>query len=119
MTGPTRPGTRTAAPPVVADGKICTLGVGSVLSCFDAAKGTILWRKQSASDYGVASINSDCTMSPLIVDGACIVHVGDGTAGAIIALDLANGRPKWTWKTQGVSNSSPVVMTAAANNSSS
>jgi hypothetical protein len=112
VTGPPagHPGPR--GTPVVAEGKICTLGVGTVLSCFDAAKGTLLWRKQSAAEYGVASINSDCTMSPIIVDGLCIVHVGDGTAGAVIALDLADGKPKWTWKTKGVTNSSPVVMTA-------
>ncbi len=111
VTGPParHPGPR--GTPVVADGKICTLGVGTVLSCFDAAKGTLLWRKQSASAYGVASINSDCTMSPVIVDGLLVVHVGDGAAGAVIAFDLADGKPKWTWKSNGVTNSSPVVMT--------
>jgi outer membrane protein assembly factor BamB len=112
VTGPPagHPGPR--GTPVVAEGKICTLGVGSVLSCFDAAKGTLLWRKQTAADYGVASINTDCTMSPTIVDGLCIIHVGDGSAGAVIALALADGKPKWTWKSMGVTNSSPVVMTA-------
>ena len=98
--------------PVVADGKIYTLGVGSALSCLDAAKGTLQWRKHSAADYGIVSLNSDCTMSPIIVDGLCIVHVGDVTAGTVIALEAASGKPKWTWKTTGVSNSSPVVMTA-------
>ncbi len=48
----------------------------------------------------------------MIVDGLLIVHVGDGAAGAVIAFDLADGKHRWTWKTAGVTNSSPVVMTA-------
>ena len=96
VTGPPagHPGPR--GTPAIAKGKICTLGVGSVLSCFDAAKGTLLWRKQTPADYGIGSLNSDCTMSPVIVNGLCIVHVRVGSAGAVIALTLADGKPKWT-----------------------
>src|SRR6266404_2430833 len=57
VTGPParHPGTRSS--PVVADGKVCALGVGGILSCFDAATGKVLWRKQSTNDYLGAAYN--------------------------------------------------------------
>ncbi|HLJ97417.1 MAG TPA: PQQ-binding-like beta-propeller repeat protein [Gemmataceae bacterium] len=39
------PGPRSS--PAVAEGKICTFGVGGVLSCLDAATGKHLWRNDS------------------------------------------------------------------------
>src|SRR5437870_6504131 len=39
------PGPRST--PAAAQGKICTLGVGGVLSCLDAATGKVVWRKES------------------------------------------------------------------------
>ena len=76
---------------MVAGGKVYTLGIAGILSCFDAANGSLLWRKQSTNDYLGASTKSDSSMSPLVVDGHCIVHVGDGTNGAIIAFESAGG----------------------------
>ena len=47
VTGSARghPGPRCS--PAAAEGKICTLGVAGVLSCLDADKGTVVWRKDS------------------------------------------------------------------------
>jgi outer membrane protein assembly factor BamB len=90
------------------------LGIGGILSCFDAAKGTVLWRKQSTNDYLGAYPKSDPAMSPLIVDGRCLVHVGGGTNGAVIGFELASGEPQWKWPGDGPANSSPVVMTVGA-----
>jgi len=111
VTGPAvgHPGPRST--PVAAEGKVCTLGVGGILSCFDAATGTVLWRKQSTNDYLGASTKSDSSMSPMVVDGCCIVHVGGGTNGAIIAFELADGQPRWKRDGDGPANSSPVLMT--------
>ncbi|MGO8678930.1 MAG: PQQ-binding-like beta-propeller repeat protein [Limisphaerales bacterium] len=103
------PGPRST--PAVAEGKVCTLGVGVILSCFDAARGAVLWRKQSTNDYLGASTKSDSSMSPIVVDGCCIVHVGGGTNGAVIAFKLAGGEPRWKWDGDGPANSSPVLMT--------
>lgn len=111
VTGPParHPGTRSS--PAIADGKICALGVGGILSCLDASSGKVLWRKQSTNDYLGIPYNSDTAMSPIIVDGQCIVHVGGKTNGAVIAFDLASGEPKWQWNGDGPGFSSPVVMT--------
>ena len=104
------PGPRST--PVAAGGKLYTFGIAGILSCFDATTGALLWRKQSTNDYLGTSTKSDSSMSPLVVDGRCIVHVGDGTNGAIIAFESASGEPKWKWIDDAPANSSPVVMTA-------
>jgi outer membrane protein assembly factor BamB len=105
------PGPRST--PVVAGSRICTLGVGVIMSCFDTANGALFWRKQTANDYLGASTKSDASMSPMVVDGRCILHVGDGTNGAIIAFDVASGEPKWKRDDDGPASSSAVVMTAS------
>lgn len=110
VTGPAarHPGPRSS--PVVAEGRICTLGVGGILSCFDANNGSVLWRKQSTNDYLGIPYRSDSSMSPIVVDGRCIVHVGGRTNGAVIAFELASGAPRWKWTGDGPASSSPVVM---------
>ena len=111
VTGPParHPGTRSS--PVVAGGKICTLGVGGILSCLDASTGKVLWRKQSNEDYLGIPYKSDTAMSPIIVDGRCVVQVGGKTNSALIAFDVASGEPKWKWDGDGACFSSPVIMT--------
>lgn len=112
VTGPParHPGTRSS--PVVAEGKVCTLGVGGILSCFDAATGALVWRKKSVEDYQGVPYKADSSMSPIVADGRCIVQVGKATNGAVMAFDLASGAPKWKWDGDGPTESSPVLLTA-------
>ncbi len=103
------PGTRST--PVVADSKICTLGIGGILSCLDADSGAVLWRKQSAADYLDTPYQFESSMSPLVVDGLCIVYIGGDGQGALVAFDLAIGQAKWKYAGDAPSPSSPVIMT--------
>jgi outer membrane protein assembly factor BamB len=114
VTGPAarHPGTRSS--PAVADKKLCTLGVGGILSCLDAQSGKVLWRKQSTDEYQGIPYNSDTAMSPLLHGGMCFVHVGGKTNGAMFAFDLASGSPKWKWAGDGPACSSPVIMTVGS-----
>ena len=91
VTGPPsrHPGTRSS--PVVADGKVCTLGVGGILSCFDASTGALLWRKQSTNDYDGVHYRADSSMSPLVLEGRCVAALGDSTNGAVMSFDLTTG----------------------------
>lgn len=111
VTGPParHPGTRSS--PTVLGGKVFALGVGGILSCLDAATGKVLWRKQSTEDYQGIPYKTDASMSPLVVDGLCIVHIGGKTNGAMFAFEVTSGQPKWKWDGDGPANSSPVVMT--------
>jgi outer membrane protein assembly factor BamB len=89
--------------PAAAEGKICTLGVHGVLSCFDAGSGKLLWRKETKStlkgDFATST-------SPLIAEGMCIVHVDELTA-----FDLAKGDIKWHCKVGDSPYGSPALMT--------
>jgi outer membrane protein assembly factor BamB len=106
VTGPGNghPGPRSS--PAVAEGKVCTFGVGGTVSCLDAAKGTLVWRKETK-----AKPRFFTSTSPIIVDGKCIVFVGSEGKGALTAFDLAKGDEKWTWADEGAPYGSPVLMT--------
>ena len=90
----------------MAEGKVCTLGVGDVLSCLDADKGTVVWRKESK-----AWPKFYASSSPILVDGKCIAQLGTDGDGAIVAYDLASGDEKWKWPGAGPAYASPVLMT--------
>jgi outer membrane protein assembly factor BamB len=87
--------------PAVGEGKVCTLGVNGVVSCLDAEKGNVVWRKDTGSKP-----QFNTSTSPIILDGMCIVYVN-----GLTAYDLANGNVKWTWSGPGAPYGSPVLAT--------
>jgi outer membrane protein assembly factor BamB len=101
------PGPRSS--PTVADGKVVTLGVGGILSCLDADTGKEMWRKD---EFPKIVPKFFASMSPIIVDGMCIAHLGGEDNGAVIAFDLTTGDQKWKWSGDGPAYASPVLMTA-------
>src|SRR5262249_20126673 len=84
--------------PAGANGKVCSLGVGGVVSCLDAASGKVAWRKDTK-----AKPQFYAACSPLMVDGLCIVYVGSGGRGELTAFELATGEAKWKWSGDGPS----------------
>jgi len=100
------PGPRSS--PAVSDGKVVTIGVGGVLSCLDAATGKVVWRKDPFPKVVPRFFTS---MSPIIVDGMVIAHLGGQGNGAIIAYDLAAGNEKWRWSGEGPEYASPALLT--------
>ncbi len=100
------PGPRSS--PAVTDGKVFTIGVGGVLSCLDAATGKVAWRKDPFPKVVPMFFTA---MSPMIVDGMCIAHLGGAGNGAIIAYDLNTGDEKWRWTGEGPEYASPVLLT--------
>jgi outer membrane protein assembly factor BamB len=100
------PGPRSS--PVVAEGKVCSLGVGGVLSCLDAGSGKLIWRKDAFPGRWPQFFTA---LSPMIVDGMCIAHLGGQGRGAILAYDLATGEEKWRWAGDAPAYSSPVLLT--------
>jgi outer membrane protein assembly factor BamB len=107
VTGPDASHGGPRSTPAFADNKLVTLGIAGVLSCFDASTGKILWRKE---DMTSTTSDSWATMSPLIIDGLCIVNVGKKDTGIVVAYNLNNGNEKWKWNGEGPSSSSPSVM---------
>jgi outer membrane protein assembly factor BamB len=93
--------------PAVADGKVVTLGAIGILTCFDAASGKRLWQK---NDFKGSLPRFHVSSSPIIVDGLCVVQLGAGRSGGIVAYDLTSGDEKWKWVGDGAGYASPVVV---------
>ncbi|MCI0417950.1 MAG: PQQ-like beta-propeller repeat protein [Acidobacteria bacterium] len=99
--------------PVVSTGKLLTFGINGVLSCFDASSGMLKWRKEFSKQYPSTSPLYGTAMSPIVVAGLCIAHVGGHDKGALTAFDVATGAVKWTYDGDGPAYSSPVLATLA------
>ncbi len=107
----TGPGSRHPGPrssPTVAEGKVVTLGVGNVVSCFDVATGKLLWRNEEYTGAVPAFFTG---MSLLVSDGMCIGHLGGSQSGSFVAFDLATGTTKWKTEGDAVVYGSPSLMT--------
>ncbi len=96
--------------PALFDGKLYTLGVTAILSCFDAATGELNWRK----DFGAPDTSKmfcGTAFSPIIDQGNLIVYVGDDIKGGVMfAFDPATGRERWKWTGEGPGYASPIVV---------
>ncbi len=108
VTGPAgrHPGPRSS--PAVAEEKVVTLGVAGVLSCLDAANGKVVWRKDEYKEVP----QFFTSISPIIIDGMAIAHLGGKDKGSIVSFDLITGELKWKWDGDGPSYASPVLMSA-------
>ena len=91
--------------PTFAEGRLYTLGMGGIVTAFDAATGKILWQRPGDKVlplYGTAT-------SPLVDRGLVIVHVGGNDSGALTAFEAATGKTRWMWPGDGPSYASPVA----------
>lgn len=97
--------------PVVARGKLYTLGIGSILSCFDAKTGELLWRHTFEGRFPKPAPSCGTSMSPLVEGDFLIVHVGLDRDGAMVALDADTGAERWLYDGDGPGYGSPIVAT--------
>ncbi|MEW6212509.1 MAG: PQQ-binding-like beta-propeller repeat protein [Acidobacteriota bacterium] len=95
--------------PLIHRGKLYTLGVTAVLTCFDARDGRALWRKDFSKQVDTSKLFCGTAMSPVVDNGRLIVHVGDDRRGWMIAYDAESGKELWTWEGEGPGYSSPIV----------
>lgn len=104
--GPARNFPAARSSPAIAEGKVVTLGVQGVLSCLDAETGKVVWRKDNTGGTPGFSTSS----SPMVVDGLCVAQVGGERGGALVAYDLADGKEKWRWSSDGTKYASPTLL---------
>jgi outer membrane protein assembly factor BamB len=99
--------------PVLSGAKLFTFGINGVLSCFDTKTGNVKWRREFSKEYPSTSPLYGTAMSPIIVNDACIAHVGGHNKGGLAAFDLEAGSTRWIYQGDGPAYSSPVFATLA------
>ena len=62
--------------PVIAEGKIITLGINGVLSCFDITNGALTWQRRFTEQFSKTAPVFGTAISPLVNDGLAIAYVG-------------------------------------------
>ncbi|MDQ3071026.1 MAG: PQQ-like beta-propeller repeat protein [Acidobacteriota bacterium] len=101
------------ATPLVANGRLYTFGVSAVLTAHDAATGKVIWRHDYSKEIDSSKLFCGTAMSPILVDGAILVHTGDDRGGVFRSFDAATGTPRWEQKAAGPGYASPVLATLA------
>lgn len=99
--------------PVYNDGRLYTLGITGVLSCYDTAKGKLLWRKDFASQFKSTAPDYGTAASPIFDRGVVIAYFGGVASGALKAFDANSGEEKWSWNGDGPGYASPIVVETA------
>jgi len=95
--------------PTVQNGRVFTLGVGGVLTCWDAVNGDVKWRRAPPEGARGAVPQYGAALSPLVADGLVFAHGAVGRQTALAAFDAATGDQKWAWHVSVPSYSSPIL----------
>jgi len=99
--------------PVFNNGRLFTLGITGVLSCYDTAKGKLAWRKDFGQRFGEKAPDFGTAMSPMVDQSLVILHAGGNNKGGLLALDAATGTERWAWTGEGPGYASPIVVEIA------
>ena len=87
-----------ATPTVQSDGKgggqVYTLGSMGHLACLDVATGSVIWKKELTSEYGVKAPLWGFAAHPL-VDGDNVITLVGGPAATVVAFDRMTGNERW------------------------
>ena len=102
------------ATPLVAGGRVFTIGATGIVTAWNAADGRPAWQKDFSKLVDFSKLFCGTAASPLLAGGLVVVQVGsDVHGGAIVALDPATGVAKWEWKGAGPGYASPTLVTVA------
>jgi outer membrane protein assembly factor BamB len=80
--------------PLVADGKVFTLGAEGNLFCLDATTGKPVWSRDFKKDFGAKTPEWGFAGHPLLVDHRLICLVG-GEGSVAVAFDKDTGKELW------------------------
>jgi outer membrane protein assembly factor BamB len=106
----TRHGKWPKSTPILHSGRLFTLSINGILSCFDAKTGDLKWRKEFSDKYEKISPLYGAAMSPMVDKDLLIAHVGGHNKGALIACDVETGDIKWSWEGDGPAYASPIIV---------
>jgi outer membrane protein assembly factor BamB len=94
--------------PCVVDGKVYTFGITSVLTCFDAGNGKIVWQVDAGKDYNAPALVFGSSCSPIVVADHVILNIG-AKGASIVAFDKNTGKEVWKTLDDGATYSSPFL----------
>ena len=101
------------ATPLLAGGRLYTLGTTAIASAWNPSTGALVWRRDFSSRIDTSKLFCGSAMSPLMTASGVIVHVGDDRGGTILALDPATGKDRWATDVRGPGYASPIELTLA------
>lgn len=99
------------ATPTYHEGRIYALGAEGELRVLDAAKGTLIWRRNILTDNGAYNLSWGMSAAPLIVDDTVVVLPGGTRGSSIVAYNKATGAPIWKALNDEASYTSPMLVT--------
>ncbi len=99
--------------PTVNGGRVLTLRVNGVLTCWDARTGVVRWRwaPPAGSRGGIPQYGA--ALSPLVADGLVFAHGSGELQTALAAFDAATGEMKWAWHGAQPACASPIFVDLA------
>ncbi len=98
--------------PLVDGDRLFTLGVTGILTAWNVADGSVIWRQDYSASIDTSKLFCGTAMSPMLDGGSLIVQVGsDVHGGRVLALDPATGKERWVWKGLGPGYASPLSVT--------
>ena len=98
--------------PLIAGGRVYTLGAEGMLHCLDLKDGKKVWERSLAEDYETRPRYFGVGTSPLIEGDLLLINVGAKAAG-IVAFNKNTGKEVWKATDDEASYSSPVAATIA------
>jgi outer membrane protein assembly factor BamB len=98
------------ATPLIAGGRVYTLGVEGMLSCLELDGGKKVWQRSLKAEYRLPRSFFGIGSSPVLADNLLLVNVGAKKAG-IVAFDKDTGKQAWAATDDGASYASPVLAT--------
>ncbi len=99
------------ATPTYHEGRVYVLGAEGELRVLDAAKGTVVWRRNILTDNNASNISWGMSASPLIVDDKVIVLAGGDRGRSVVAYNKTTGSPVWNVLNDEASYTSPMLVT--------
>jgi outer membrane protein assembly factor BamB len=100
------------AAPLVADGKVFTLGAEGNLFCLDAESGKVLWSHDFKKEFGVKTPMWGFAGHPLL-DGNKLICLVGGSGTTLVAFDRNSGKEIWrAVTTEEPGYSSPILCKA-------
>jgi outer membrane protein assembly factor BamB len=96
--------------PTVQDGRVFTLGINGVLTCWNAGAGQVKWRWNPPGGSNHVIPGYGAALSPLVADGLVFAHGSGDVVTALAAFDVATGEMKWAWHGDLPAYSSPILI---------